>query len=461
MKQKTFKILAVCLALALWMLPTMVMAAPQKSDKMSKAPAKETVSRATPSKANTDKTDTAKTNTAKADTSKKAVPAAKKEEPMLRVGLAEEQNSAVFSADNDYVVRDGATGKGLEKKTHKDKLTITVKNHQFVLNGKAVSAKKIKLKPVDSKEKIVFSYNDTKYRGEFELVLKNGSFTVINIVKLDDYIGGVLNEEMGEGWPSEAMKAQAVAARTFALYTVGEEKHEEDGYDVCATTHCQVYGGVESESRDALAAVSATRGEVMTYGGKPIYAAFHASSGGRTAGSDETNEVLPYLKSRLDREDSVNPNQEWQVAVPVTTLVQKLRSEGYNIGTLKRIEISPLDIQSPKPSKDRYTSCRVKTVRFVGSVKTVEVPGTKLRWIFGLHSTLFDIRYGSGKSIKPNKDGKIEIKNRSGETITFDGAGWGHGLGLSQWGARGMAAKHGYRDILARYYTDVKIEKLF
>ena len=173
------------------------------------------------------------------------------------------------------------------------------------------------------------------------------------------------------------------------------------------------------------------------------------------------SEVLPYLKSRLDREDSVNPNQEWQVAVPVTTLVQKLRSEGYNIGTLKRIEISPLDIQSPKPSKDRYTSCRVKTVRFVGSVKTVEVPGTKLRWIFGLHSTLFDIRYGSGKSIKPNKDGKIEIKNRSGETITFDGAGWGHGLGLSQWGARGMAAKHGYRDILARYYTDVKIEKLF
>lgn len=461
MKRKTLKVLAVCLTLALWLLPSMVMAAPSKSDKVFKIPAKEAAVKQETSTTNTAKAGAPKADTAKADNSKKAAPAAKKEEPLLRVGLAEEQSSAIFSADNDYVVRDGASGSGLEKKTHKDKLTVTVKNNQFVLNGKAVSAKKLKLKPASSNEKLVFSYNDTKYRGEFELVLKNGSFTVINIVKLDDYIGGVINEEMGEGWPSEAMKAQAVAARTFALYTVGEEKHSEDGYDVCATTHCQVYGGVESESRDALAAVSATRGEVMTYGGKPIYAAFHASSGGRTAGSDETNEVLPYLKTRLDREDSVNPNQEWRIDVPVATLVQKLRSEGYNIGTLKRIEISPLDIQSPKPSKDRYSSCRVKTVRFVGSVKTVEVPGTKLRWIFGLHSTLFDIRYGSGKSIKPNKDGKIEIKNRSGETITFDGAGWGHGLGLSQWGARGMAAKHGYREILARYYTDVKIEKLF
>lgn len=479
MKRNCLKAFAVCLMMALWLLPAMVMAAaPSKSDKAAKMPDKGVITGTSTPKAETKPAET-KAPEAKAPETKESEkknadtkPAApktsenkqgtssKKPEPVLRVGLAEGQTSAVFTANNDFVVREGG-GKGLAKYTHKDKITITVKNRQLLLNGKAVSAKKIVLKAPNEYENLVFSYNDSKYRGTFEIVLKGGSFTVINLVKLDDYVGGVINEEMGEGWPAEALKAQAVAARTFALYTVGEEKHSEDGYDVCTTTHCQVYGGVSSESRDALAAVSATRGEVMTYNGEPIYAAFHASSGGRTAASGETGTDLPYLKSRPDPEDSENPNQEWKISVPVKKLVDELRAAGYNVGTLKRIEISPLDMKGGKLGKDRFSSYRVKSVKFVGTLKTVDVPGTKLRWEFDLHSTLFDICHGSGKSMKPNKTGKIDITNRAGETVTFAGAGWGHGLGLSQWGARGMAEKYKYRDILARYYTDVKLEKLF
>lgn len=435
--RKCLKALMVCLTLALMLLPAMAMAmaAPSKTDKASKG------------------------NEAKKPAEVKTV---KKTEPVIRVGLAEERSAAVFKANNDFVIRDGA-GKGLRKATHKDTITISVKNRQLVLNGKAISAKKLIIKPAVSQSSTLFSYNDSQYRGEFEVILTTDGLTVVNVVKLDDYVGGVLNEEMSDGWPAEALKAQAVAARTFALYTKDEGKHEEDGYDVCATTHCQAYGGVDSESRSALEAVSFTRGEVMTYGGKPIYAAFHGSSGGRTAGSEETGANLPYLKSRLDWEDEINPNQEWKVSVSVTTLTQKLKAAGFNVGTLKSIELSPLDMEEGKPGKDRYTSLRVKSVKFVGSLKTVEVPGTKLRWTFGLHSTLFDIRPGSGKTLKSNKTGKIDVSGKSSNEVTFTGRGWGHGLGLSQWGAYGMAQKpkNKYRDILARYYTDVTIQKLY
>ena len=483
MKRSCLNAFAICFTIALLLIPAMVMAAaPSKSDKAAKMPdrgaatstAAPKASEPKPAETKAPETKPAESKepekkpadtkpTASKPTENKTGASAKKPEPILRVGLAEGQTSAVFTANNDFVVREGSggNGKGLAKYTHKDKITITVKNKQLLLNGKAVSAKKIVLKAPNEYENLIFSYNDSKYRGTFEIALNGGSFTVINLVKLDDYVGGVINEEMGEGWPAEALKAQAVAARTFALYTVEEEKHAEDGYDICATTHCQVYGGVSSESRDALAAVSATRGEVMTYNGAPIYAAFHASSGGRTAASGETGTDLPYLKSRPDPEDSENPNQEWKISVPVKKLVDELRAAGYNVGTLKRIEISPLDMKGGKLGKDRFSSYRVKSVKFVGTLKTVDVPGTKLRWEFDLHSTLFDICYGSGKSMKPNRTGKIDITNRAGETVTFAGAGWGHGLGLSQWGARGMAEKYKYRDILARYYTDVKLEKLF
>ena len=381
-----------------------------------------------------------------------------KEEPVIRVGLSEGQASAVITADDAYVIRDAVTGQGIDKIAGKAMTTVAVKDRKFVVNNKAISAQKIRFSIADSRTARYLSVAGSQYRGDIVLVLaEDKTITVINEVKLDDYIGGVISEEMSPEWPLEALKAQAVAARTFAVYSLGI--HDGEGFDVCATTHCQVYGGIESESPMGLRAVSATRGEIMTYQGKPIYAAFHSSSGGMTAGSEEAGgNALPYLKPVRDPQDTATPNRNWQVSLSARELSTKLAAAGFRIGNLKAVELTPLDIG--KGASDRYPSGRIKQVRFIGSVQTVDVPGPKLRWIVGLPSTLVDDRRGTGKSTTPNTKGKIEFSGANAEVV-FDGYGRGHGIGLSQWGAKALAAKKTYRDILNHYYKDVEFSWLF
>ncbi|MCR5030134.1 MAG: SpoIID/LytB domain-containing protein [Selenomonadaceae bacterium] len=421
-------------------------------------------------------TSTAKTNPARAGQSKttpadaakepaaekKAAPEkrgrAAKEEPIIRVGLAESQASAVLTCDGAYVFRDAMTGAELGKRAAGAVSTVTVKNRRFAVDGKDVSAKKIRFAIADERSSRFLSVAGEKYRGTVLLLLADdGTITVVNEVKLDDYIGGVISEEMSPDWPTEALKAQAVAARTFAAYSLG--KHDDDGYDVCATTCCQVYGGIGSESPEGLRAVSATRGEIMTYQGKPIYAAFYASSGGMTAGSEEMGgTALPYLQAVRDPQDAVAPNRHWQVSMSPRELASKLASAGVSVGTLKAIELTPLELG--KSAADRYPSGRVKNIRFIGTTQKVDISGPKLRWIVGLPSTLLDIRYGPENKTAPNTKGKIEISNQNA-VIVFDGYGRGHGVGMSQWGAYGMAAKSKYRDILSHYYRNVDVTWLF
>ncbi len=381
-----------------------------------------------------------------------------KEEPVIRVGLSDGQTSAVITADDSYVIRDAATGQGLEKLAGKSVTTVTVKNQKFIVNGNAVSAQKIRFSMADDRTSRYLSIAGIKYRGNIVLALSDDkTITVINEVKLDDYIGGVISEEMSPDWPMEALKAQAVAARTFAVYSLGN--HDEEGYDVCASTHCQVYGGIDSESPSGLRAVSATRGEIMVYQGKPIYAAFHASSGGMTAGSDETGgTALPYLLPVRDPLDTKTPNRHWQVSMSAKELSAELSAAGFPIGTLKTIELTPMKVG--QGAKDRYTSGRIKQICFIGTKQTVIVPGPKLRWIVGLPSTLADVRRGDGKSSSMNSNGKLVFSGPNDEVI-FDGYGRGHGIGLSQWGAYSMAEKKSYRDILNHYYKDVDISWLF
>ena len=377
-----------------------------------------------------------------------------KEEPVIRVGLSDGQMSTIITADDSFIIRDDVTGQGLDKIGGKSLATVAVKDKKFVVNGKAVSAQKIRFSIADSRTLRYLSVAGSKYRGEIVLELsEDNTITIINEIKLDDYIGGVISEEMSPDWPMEALKAQAVAARTFAVYSIG--KHNEDGYDVCATTHCQVYGGIESESPMGLRAVSATRGEILTYQGKPIYSAFHSSSGGMTAGREEAGgTALPYLKPVRDPKDSEAPNHHWEVSFSVKELLSKLADAGFRVGTLKAVELTPLEIG--KGTSDRYLSGRIKQVRFIGTAQTVNVPGPKLRWILGLPSTLVDVRSGTGRNTK----GKIEFSSSNAEVV-FYGYGRGHGIGLSQWGAKALAAKKTYREILNHYYKDVEFSWLF
>ena len=382
-----------------------------------------------------------------------------KGELVIRAGLFKGKTSVVAVSGEAMIIRDDNSWAELFRTKAEIPVTIAAKGGNFTINGKDVQAKKIRFTFADTRPSSHITVDGGGYRGEIVLSMaKGGSFTVVNEVKMDDYIGGVVTKEMSPDWPFEALKAQAVAARTFAAYSL--KRHEEEGFDVCSSTHCQVYGGIKAESPSGLRAVSATRGEVMTYQNAPIYAAFHASSGGMTAGSEENSgTALPYLVAVKDPQDDATPNRHWQVKLSARELSAKLRAAGFPVGDILAVELTPLHIG--KSASDRYPSGRVKEARFIGARGSVAVPGPKLRTILSLPGTLFEIRVGENQKNVPNKETRITLKKRNNEILIFDGWGRGHGIGMAQWGARNMAGKKKYRDILNHYYTNVETKWLF
>lgn len=270
------------------------------------------------------------------------------------------------------------------------------------------------------------------YRGLIELRrTAAGGLTVINELDLEEYLYGVLKLEVDPRWPAEALKAQAVAARTLAVYSLGRFRAE--GYDVRATTDSQAYGGISAEDPRATAAVDATRGEILTFQGRPIFAAYHSDSGGHTESSEHVwGGRYPYL---VGVPDPLTASASWTVRIDLPGLADRLRRAGKTVGGITAVEISELT-----------PSGRAGAVRIVSSSGTITLRATELRTILGvgvLKSTMFTVRPVGGDP----------------PVLEFSGRGSGHGVGLSQWGARGQAMQgRSYADILHSYYSGVMIE---
>lgn len=268
------------------------------------------------------------------------------------------------------------------------------------------------------------------YRGVVELRRTDSGLTVVNELDLEAYLYGVLRLEINPAWPPEAVKAQAVAARTLAVASLGRLARE--GYDVRDTTDFQVYGGATFEDPRATAAVDATRNLVLVYEGRPILAVYHADSGGRTESSEHVwGRAYPYLRGVPDPYTSGSPYERWSLAVPLVQLEESLRKAGFPGGEVRMVEVA-----------ETSESGRALRVRFAGANGAWELSGHRLRMLLGpdlLRSTLFTVRL-------------------EGSTALFEGRGWGHGVGLSQWGARGMALRGmEFTRILQHYYTGTQV----
>lgn len=253
-----------------------------------------------------------------------------------------------------------------------------------------------------------------------------GGITVINIVDLEDYLLSVLPSEMPSSWPLEALKAQAVAARSYAIANIG--KHSKEGYDLRATIDDQVYNGVSSENANSNRAVAETEGLILKHEGKPVSAFFHSTSGGSTEVAEHVwGRPVPYLRMVPDYDD-MSPHFAWNRKVKVDDMA---RAIGADLGPLTSFSIV-----------SRTPSNRVKDTVLVGANGSKTISGETLRKVFKLPSTNFNI------VCKDN-------------TLEFLGRGNGHGLGLSQWGARALA-EHGYNaaQILTYYYKDVSVDYL-
>lgn len=384
----------------------------------------------------------------------------KSEEPTIRVGLLRKVISAEITSDSSYQIVDGVTGKVLEK-AGLGSSNAEIFKDKVKFSGK--SATSIRLKP--NKEGQLFSINGRKYRGTIELLNQGGKLTVVNSLPVDQYLYGVLPKEMSPSWPLEALKAQAVAARSYALHTSG--KHKNEGFDVCTTTDCQVYTGYDGEQIKTNEAVNQTRGEVLIYNGEVILAVFHAAGGGYTEHSENVwSSSIPYLRGVRDFDEGT-PNYRWSVEMKASEFEKRLQVKGYLVGDIKKIQLSPIK-DRPQKNQDRGISGRVLRMEIDGSKRNVTISGTELRNILGLKSSLFDLFIKEGIKEKKVQIEKAESgwgKNKD-TIIVIDGFGWGHGLGLSQWGAKSYAENHQkendvYLQILTHYYSGAKVEKRY
>ncbi|HAG04117.1 MAG TPA: hypothetical protein DCG28_01645 [Lachnospiraceae bacterium] len=268
-----------------------------------------------------------------------------------------------------------------------------------------------------------------RYRGQIAFYRDEIGITPINILDVEEYLYGVVNSEMPSSWNIEALKAQAVAARTYTCASFGKE----GVYDLCDTVHCQAYGGVDNETPESIAAVDATNGMEIYYDGMLINAVYFSSSGGVTQSSaDAWGGSVDYLVSVPDNFET--ECMVWDRVLTKEELVKIPASKGYNIGVLKKLEAT-------------YTpNGYVKDLIFIGDKGDMAISNDSVR---GAFSVLGQSLYSNNFKVHENEDG----------TYTLSGRGYGHGVGMSQYGAKGMAESgYGYVDILKHYYSGVTIE---
>lgn len=357
-----------------------------------------------------------------------------KQAPDLRVGLASGRASLTITPAGGKATVQTGSSKTITLAAN-TAAAIRWQDGAFLVGREKLRGEVLMIRPNAKAGEL--SLDGRRYRGALELRHKGGGLTAVNIVPVDDYLRSVVPEEMPVDWPAEAIKAQSVAARSFALASRG--RHAGEGYDLCTTTHCQLYTGTAGEKSASNAAIKATRGEVLTYGGKPIEALFHTDSGGMTENSEDVwGSHVPYLRAAKDTPAKTMP---WTKTISRADLERKLAAKGHDIGKVRSLALSPLAIG--RAAKDRTASGRVKTMTVKGTKGTATLSGTTWRSLLGLKSTLFDA--------KLTKD-----------AVTFTGYGSGHGLGISQWGAERMAAKGAsYAEILHHYYTGTKLQQLY
>jgi stage II sporulation protein D len=266
---------------------------------------------------------------------------------------------------------------------------------------------------------------DRWYRGRTLLIPQGNELLAINYVDLEEYLYSVVGAEAVPSWPTEALKAQAVAARTYALHKRAQVSHPL--YDLDTTTNTQVYRGLETEYRSTHAAVDATAGQVMTYNGEIILAVFHAASGGHTENAgDIWSSTLPYLQGVIDY-DQGTPAYQWRKSFSSQELADLIE----DVGTVEEM--------IPERTTPRG---RVVTMKIVGDLATKRMSGADLRKMLGLRSTLFQVQANGGY-------------------FQISGRGFGHGVGMSQWGAYNMARQgQDYRRILAHYYQNTIISQI-
>ena len=365
----------------------------------------------------------------------------------------------------------------------------------------------------------ITSLGTRQYRGVIEFARFGGNLlTAVNVIDIEEYLLSVVPAEMPASWHIEALKAQAVAARTYTVNRLGSLAHR--GYDLCDTTFSQVYMGVSSEHANTTEAVNATRGIMIFHDNQPIEAVYFSSSGGFTDNSENVwVATVPYLRAVAEVNEP--GAMTWNRTITLTQLNGLLASNNVNIGNATGIQLdksatgrvqtltilgttgnhaltreairwffspslesrnftitgvgtTPVQgVETPTPT-GQTTGSSIAHVRSAAGTQTANLQGLQAMGQFGtatLTQNTVAVQSASGvvnlqtTQGQPNLPNQPEIGNQiastavsTGYQISLSGRGWGHGVGMSQHGAHGMAQQgFNFRQILQHYYTGVEI----
>ena len=356
-------------------------------------------------------------------------------EPIIRVLVSKQKNLRIRADSNiplifkyKNIIKKNVKGITLKKERNSTKLFFD-KNKSKVYEIEVDQGFVIK-----SYDKRGIWVGGKRYSGLINIKNLKSEIFVVNTLGIEKYLTSVVGSEMPYKWPLEALKAQAIASRTYALKKTGN-----DLYDIDSTQRDQVYNGLESKTFKTNKAVKHTRSLVITHKNKLINALFHSSSAGMTENSEDVwRNKYPYLISVKDF-DQKNPKMYWKKIFSNKEL-QILFPE---IGGIKDIEI--LDITK---------TGRVKNIKLIGNYGSLDFSGTNLRKKMGLKSTLFRFKFIKVDNVKEKNK-----SNNLNESLIISGMGAGHGVGMSQWGAKYLAMR-GYKakDILEYFYKGIQIK---
>jgi len=333
---------------------------------------------------------------------------------------------------------------------------------------------KARFEPIDPNTPL--TVGNSNYRGAMEVTGTGGGVSTINDVSLDDYVRGIA--EVPSSWPAEALKAQAIAARSYALNRMANSPasapYKAAGADICATDACQVYAGIAKEEQQGgsgwSAAVAATSGQVVLYNGAPIFAEYSDSNGGRTSAGS-----FPYLKSVSDPDDAAAPLHHWHYSMPLGALsgILGVSSPAVLVSANRSNDRLVYQVRQAPPPTTSTTAATTTTVPgkpppptaptsqspTTGPPTTAPPPPAATQSM--AIGDFISKANGSGLPIPGDLPMAFPSDRfglaSSGDTVTVDGGGFGHGVGMSQWGAYGKA-RRGLKaaDILAAYYGGLR-----
>ncbi|MBI4972189.1 MAG: SpoIID/LytB domain-containing protein [Candidatus Omnitrophica bacterium] len=350
----------------------------------------------------------------------------------IRVAIMQDVSSVRLKIDGSYEVSDLGAAKILCRGRNLT-TTVTVSKSSILLGNARANTDRIQVKTDGSS---LIDIDSRIFRGEMQFIKdKNNKLLIINYLELEDYIKGIAVREISHYWPSETLKAMAIVFRTFALYKMEEARTQ--AFDVTSDVYSQVYSGRLAERYRINQAVDQTKGMVLMHQGKIIPAFYHSTCAGHTEDAAILWKIdLVPLKGVPCNFCKDSPHFKWHYVLSLQEIENSLLKAGYKIKDIKEIIIL-----------DRDKSARARELKILSAAGETKISAKDFRNILGpdiVRSTNFNLSIIERDAI-------------------FEGYGWGHGVGLCQWGAYFMAKQgFNYQQILQYYYpeTNVKIIKI-